>query len=173
MKGFVLITAVCLSFGDAPFNEMNSSTLVQQDTADSQAAGVDQRGDQAMGFSHESTAHHFLLLTDGGMIKIEAKTESDDATRDQIRIHLAHISAMFSTNDFVIPMFIHGRMPPGAPIMKAKHDAITYKFEPTSRGGQVRITTHDPDAIKAVHDFLKFQIEDHRTGDQTGITQTP
>ena len=28
------------------------------------------RGDHAMGFSHEKTTHHFLLLTDGGGIEV-------------------------------------------------------------------------------------------------------
>ena len=76
---------------------------------------------------------------------------------------------MFSANNFDVPMFIHDKVPPGVPTMQAKHDAITYTFQPTDQGGQVRITTHDPDALKAVHDFLIFQIQDHRTGDPTTV----
>lgn len=129
------------------------------------AAGVDSRGDHAMGFSHETTSHHFRLLSHGGIIEVDTKTEHDDATREQIRMHLSHIASLFSSNDFDTPMFIHDRMPPGVPVMKSKHDAITYAFLPTDNGGQVRITTHDPDALKAVHEFLIFQIRDHRTGD--------
>jgi hypothetical protein len=29
----------------------------------------------------------------------------------------------------------------------------------------VRIKTSNPDALKAIHDFLGFQIDDHHTGD--------
>jgi hypothetical protein len=32
--------------------------------------GVNARGDQGMGFSHEKTIHHFHLLADGGSIEI-------------------------------------------------------------------------------------------------------
>jgi hypothetical protein len=32
---------------------------------------------------------------------------------------------------------------------------------------KVTIVTHNPEALKAVHEFLKFQIEDHRTADPT------
>jgi hypothetical protein len=32
----------------------------------------------------------------------------------------------------------------------------------------VRIVTHDSEALKAVHEFLAFQIKDHRTGDPVG-----
>src|SRR5258708_36303948 len=99
------------------------------------------------------------------MIAVEIRGEHDDATRDQIRSHLTHIAAMFGSSQFDLPMFIHDAVPPGVPIMKEKHDSITYTYEPTERGGQVRIKTHDPEALKAVHLFLIFQIQDHRTGD--------
>lgn len=39
----------------------------------------------------------------------------------------------------------------------------------TPRGAMVRIVTHDPDALKAVHEFLEFQIMDHRTGDSATV----
>jgi hypothetical protein len=154
-----------------------SVTIHAQDTTqgppnhgspDQHAAGVDMRGDHAMGFSHENTKHHFEQLSDGGIIEVDAKDESDVATRDQIREHLKHIAGMFNANDFEIPMFIHDRVPPGVPVMKQKRGEITYNYSPTPRGGMVRIVTHDSEALKAVHDFLGFQIEDHRTGDPIG-----
>ena len=132
---------------------------------DEHSSSVDARGDHGMGFSHETTAHHFILLPDGGTICVEIKGEHDDATRDQIRTHLTHIAGLFTSGDFDIPMFIHDRVPPGVPVMKAKRDAITYTYKETEKGGQVRIRTMDAQAIKAVHEFLVFQIQDHRTGD--------
>ena len=137
----------------------------QQSSPPRPSAGVENRGDHAMGFSHETTAHHFILLPDGGMISVEAKCEHDGATRDQVRMHLAHISGLFASGDFDIPMFIHDRVPPGVPVMKARRNAITYAYQETERGGQVRIRTTDADALQAVHEFLAFQIQDHRTGD--------
>jgi len=164
----IFLTSV-LGFGLTAYAQtpMNCPMHDQQGTSEQHAAGVDMRGDHAMGFSHEATAHHFTLLSDGGIIEVDIKADHDAATRNQIRTHLSHIAAMFSANDFDVPMFIHDTVPPGVPTMKVKHDAITYTFQPTDRGGQVRITTHDPEALKAVHDFLNFQIMDHRTGDST------
>ena len=132
---------------------------------DQHAAGVDARGDHAMGFTQEAAAHHFILLPDGGLIEVEIRHEHDDATRDQIRAHMAHISTLFTSGDFDIPMFIHDQVPPGVPVMKSKHEAISYTYRETHCGGEVRIKTSDPDAVKAVHEFLVFQIKDHRTGD--------
>ena len=141
----------------------------QLQKSDDHAAGVDNRGDHAMGFSREATAHHFTLLPDGGTIEVDIKAEQDDATRDQIRMHLTHIAAMFSDNNFDVPMFIHDTVPPGVPVMKEKHAAINYTFLPTDRGGQVRIVTHERNALKAIHEFLAFQIQDHRTDDSPEV----
>jgi hypothetical protein len=51
--------------------------------------------------------------------------------------------------------------------MKEKRAAIRYAYAPTERGGLVTITTKDPAALAAVHEFLRFQISDHGTGDPT------
>ena len=136
-----------------------------QEAADPHAGGVDARGDHAMGFSHDKSAHHFHLLPDGGTIEVGADDASDATTRDEITMHLSHIAKMFTDGDFQVPMFIHDTVPPGVPVMKAKRSAITYAFEPTRNGGQVRIASADPDAVRAIHEFLTFQIDDHRTGD--------
>jgi hypothetical protein len=98
--------------------------------------------------------------------------DHDDVTRDQIRMHLTHIAAMFSANNFEIP-FIHDRVPPGVPVMKERHAAITYAFQPTGRGGKVRVMTQDPKALDAVHASLKYQIQDHRTGDSQDTSHRP
>jgi hypothetical protein len=62
-------------------------------------------------------------------------------------------------------MFIHDTVPPGVPVMKANRSAIVFTFEPTPDGGRVRIASANTNAIKAIHQFLAFQIDDHRTGD--------
>jgi TusA-related sulfurtransferase len=46
--------------------------------------------------------------------------------------------------------------------MAAKRGAIAYTFRELPRGGEVRITTADPEAVRAIHAFLAFQRTDHR-----------
>ena len=53
--------------------------------------------------------------------------------------------------------------------MKSLKSAISYKFEETERGGRVRISTDDPQALTAVQSFLRFQITEHKTGDPLEI----
>jgi hypothetical protein len=126
---------------------------------------VNARGDQGMGFSHEKTTHHFYLLTDGGAIEIQSNEQADITSREAIRQHLAMIAVKFSEGDFAIPMFIHDTSPPGVETMKRLKDKITYQAENTAHGAQLRITTHDTPALAAIHSFLRFQIQEHQTGD--------
>jgi hypothetical protein len=134
------------------------------------AAAVKQRGDQAMGFPQDKTTHHFYLYTNGGAIQVEANSTTDAETTNQVQMHLGHIARMFADGNFEIPMLIHDQVPPGVPVMKKKRTQITYQFEKTNRGGRVRITTTNPEALQAVHEFLRFQIADHKTGDSSQVT---
>jgi hypothetical protein len=136
-----------------------------QEPSDAHASGVDMRGEHAMGFSHETSTHHFRLLPDGGAIEVTANDPNDKVSRDEIRSHLSHIAQMFTNGNFQVPMFIHDTVPRGVPAMKSKGANIAYVFEPIPNGGRVRIKTTDAEALRAVHQFLAFQIGDHRTGD--------
>jgi hypothetical protein len=49
--------------------------------------------------------------------------------------------------------------------MRALKDRIDYVFEAIAGGGRVRISTRDERALAAVHEFLRYQIREHRTGD--------
>jgi hypothetical protein len=132
---------------------------------------VNERGDHTMGFSHDKTAHHFRLKDDGGIIEVTTISSDDAASRDQIRRHLKHIAQMFSEGDFSAPMFIHGQTPPGVETMKRSKAEIKYQYEESDLGAKVRITTANAEAVKAVHEFLRFQIQDHRTGDPIEIVK--
>jgi hypothetical protein len=146
-------------------SEKSKSDQKTDHTHDSHIDGVNRRGDAAMGFSHAKTTHHFLLKSDGGAIQVEANDANDSASRDQIRVHLKHIAKKFSEGDFTAPMLIHAQTPPGARAMQRLKAEIRYEFEELERGGRVRISTNDPEAMKAIHEFLRFQIKDHQTGD--------
>jgi hypothetical protein len=126
---------------------------------------VNKHGDMAMGFSHLQTTHHFVLTPSGGFIEVQTNDPKDTTSRDQIRTHLRHIAKAFKDGDFSSPEMTHSRVPPGVPNMQRLKGDIEYKYAETKTGGKVLISTKDPEALKAIHEFLRFQIEDHRTGD--------
>ena len=122
-----------------------------------------------MGFSHETTTHHFRLYKTGGAIEVSANNPKDSATRDEIRMHLSHIVKRFAAGDFDVPMFIHDTMPPGALVMSKLRDQIRYVYVDTASGAKIQIITASPDALQAIHAFLLFQISDHQTGDAAEV----
>jgi len=142
-----------------------AGALQASDQHSKHIAEMNERGNRVMGFDQEKTTHHFRLLKNGGVIEVGGNDPKDAMSRDQIRRHLEEIARAFSEGRFEAPMDIHHQVPPGVKIMQDLKSAIGYRFEPTEKGGLVRITTTNPMALKAVHDFLRFQIEEHQTGD--------
>jgi hypothetical protein len=146
------------------------SGLVAQDD---HHAGVNERGDHVMGFSHEKTTHHFRIYTDGGAIEVTANAADDRESRNQIRMHLSHIAHMFADGNFKAPMLIHDRVPPGVPVLERLKSEVKYRYEDIDRGGRIRITTASAEALAALHEFLRFQISDHQTGDPGSVAKEP
>ena len=135
-------------------------------------AGMHARGAAVMGFDQHRTAHHFYLFEDGGAIEIAVKDAADTVNRDAIRAHLPHIAMMFGAGNFEAPMLIHDtRTVPGRVELVKLKEQIVYRYTETPKGGRVDITTTDPAALSAVHEFLKYQITEHQTGDAKTVSR--
>jgi len=161
---------VCLGIILTLIGLMSLSSPAQQpktdnDMSQQQMDEMNKRGDQHMGFDHLKTTHHFLLASDGGSIQIEANDVKDTASRDQIRGHLRHIRMMFSEGNFEVPMLIHEKTPPGSEVMQKLKAEISFQFKETERGAVIQMSSSNAEAIQAIHDFLRFQIKEHMTGD--------
>ena len=129
-------------------------------------AALDARGKRFMGFDQQATMHHFLLDRDGGRIEVTVKDAGDTSSVGQIRDHLRHLAQAFAAADFELPMLVHDtKAVPGIDGMKMHHGSLSFRFEEIGRGARVRLTGRSAEAIAAVHDFLRFQIKDHGTGD--------
>ena len=128
-------------------------------------ADLKARGARAMGFDQDKATHRFVLTSTGGMIEVEADKPIDLDVRDAIRAHLSTIAREFAAGSFDAPFATHAEMPPGVEELRRLRSRITYTFERTDRGGRVRIVSANPDAVRAVHTFLRYQIAEHRTGD--------
>jgi hypothetical protein len=126
---------------------------------------LEKRGREAMGFDQDRTTHHFVLRPDGGVISVEVKAPGDEKNRDAIRTHLRRIASEFAAGRFDAPVATHAEEPSGTAVMRALAASIRYSVEDTAGGGVVRIASSNRKAVAAVHDFLRYQIREHRTGD--------
>lgn len=128
-------------------------------------AELKRRGTQAMGFDQDKATHHFRLTVSGGMIEVGVTDPANNASRAQIRSHLHQIADDFKKGVFEKPFATHAEVPPGVAVMRRLKEAISYTFEETPTGALVRIQTVNAEASRAVHDFLRYQINEHATGD--------
>ena len=132
--------------------------------ADSGFAALQQRGETAMGVDQYTSAHVFEPLPNGGRIVLQ-RQETDSLGEATIRTHMRTIATAFASGDFAIPGFVHSMSDvPGTARMKELRSEITYTERDLPRGGEVVISTRNPDAVVAIHDFLAFQRMDHRAG---------
>ena len=138
-------------------------------SSDAHHAIVESHGDHAMGFPHDKTTHHFRLAESGGSIEVTTNDPKDSANIDAIRMHLAHITKAFGEGDYSAPMFVHDTIPPGVTTMKLLKEKIHFEYQVVDSGGRISIAADDPVARAAIHDFLRFQITDHGTGDPLNL----
>ena len=128
-------------------------------------AMVNAHGDHEMGFSHEKTTHHFELNYDGGVIDVRANDLKDIESRDQIRSHFEHIAKMFADGNFNVPMLVHSTKVPGTATMSQLKGQLHWTVSETARGSRLTVVGDTKPAREAVYEFLRFQIQDHQTGD--------
>ena len=165
LLGGTLASPACAAAQSHPHAQHEAAAQHEHAGSAEHFAGLDRRGDEVMGFSHDRTIHHFLVEPEGGTIRVEVKDPGDAESLRQIRTHLAEVVRQFAAGDFSMPQAIHDRVLPGVPEMIQRKEAITWRFEEVENGGRVVIRTSDPAAVAAIHAFLEAQIGDHRTGD--------
>ena len=169
MKHFAAIPFVLLLAMPAITQDMKHDDAMKdcpmRDQHKTHHARVESNGDQAMGFPHDKTTHHFRMAKDGAAIEVTVNEATDKANLEAIRSHLSQVAAMFGNGDFSTPMFVHGGVPPGVTTMKLMKETIRYSYEEMASGGRVRLQSNDAIAIAAIHDFIRFQITEHQTGD--------
>ena len=127
------------------------------------------RGTEAMGFDQEATTHHFRLTPNGGTIEVTVDKGTDSGAVAAVRSHLRSIATEFGSGNFDKPFRTHGDVPPGVEVMRKNRRVIVYTYGDVPLGGAVRIETNDTRTLEAVHEFLRYQITEHRTGDPLDV----
>jgi hypothetical protein len=132
-------------------------------TSDSAFRALQQRGKGTMGVDQDASQHRFQDLPDGGRIELQMR-DADSAGVATIRTHLQETARQFTAGIFSAPDSTHAMTVPGTTVMAAKQGKIHYTYHDLPLGGEVRISTTDPESLAAVREFLAFQRSDHRTG---------
>jgi hypothetical protein len=167
---FVVLFAVaaCTRQGARQADTLAAVNAARGATNDSAFAGVQARGAGVMGVDQYTSAHVFESLADGGRIVLERPNAGDSAGVATIRAHMREIAGAFARGDFTAPGLVHAQQVPGTKVMADRAATLKYEAIDRPRGAEVRITTRDPQALAAVHEFLAFQRADHRAAGHEG-----
>jgi hypothetical protein len=130
---------------------------------DGALAALQARGERATSVNRHTSTHLVDALADGGRIELQRGVD-DPAAVDRIRHHLREIAKAFASGDFSLPALVHMRRIPGMAVMAERRDRIEYVYRDLPRGGELRLVTNDPDAIRAIHEFVTFLREHHQAG---------
>jgi hypothetical protein len=162
----ILIALAALSSASrsAPAQSHDHSARRPLTPGDSAFRALQSRGAQVMGVDQYTSSHQFESLADGGRIEL-VRDVNDTAGVRTIRDHLRTVAHRFAEGDFSASATVHAGTVPGTAVMRTRRRMIRYEFRPLPRGAEVRIRTRDPDALRAIHEFLAFQRADHRTGE--------
>jgi len=129
-------------------------------------AAMQSRGAHVMGVDQYTSAHVFEDLPDGGRVVLERDDSADAAAIATIRGHMREIAASFRAGDFTKPFQVHAQTVPGTAVMRDRRATISYVPIDRPRGGEVRITSRDSAAVRAIHEFLAFQRAQHHAAGQ-------
>ncbi len=160
MRRLRLVISCVLGFPVCVLAQSTGEKPVKPASHDSAYAAMQARGKQAMGVDQYTSVHKFDSYPDGGRIELQ-RDRDDSAGVAAIRAHIAEIASAFKRGDFSTPAFVHMQMVPGTKTMAAKRSLIAYEVHNLPRGAELRITTTDPEALKAIHEFMAFQRSDH------------
>jgi hypothetical protein len=159
MRGTLLLTAALLV---GACDKSPSAATVRRAAAsnDTAFAGVQSRGQVAMGVDQYTSTHIFEPLPDGGRIELQ-RDDQDSLGASQIQHHMRQIAASFAAGNFQLPGLVHARIVPGTEVMAARRSEISYTVEDLPRGAALRLRSATPSVVRAIHDFLQFQRQDH------------
>ncbi len=150
-------------FAIAAATALVAQTPPKPPVRDTTFAAMQERGKLAMGVDQYTSSHTFDALPTGGRIVL-VRDVDDSAGVAQIRTHLRDIAKAFKTGDFTTPAFVHMQDVPGTKVMRERRSVISYEARDVARGGELRISTSDPDALHAIHEFMAFQRGEHHAG---------
>jgi len=150
----ILIVLVIASVGQQPPKPFVDPSLLS-------------RVNKVSGFDSERVVRHFYILKNGGAIEVSAKDPNDEATVKAVQVYLKKESDLWTKGNFENQTAIYGRLPEGTPQLKKMRDEVTFEAVREDNGGVLRMFTVNPQARSAIYDYLRFQIDQLKTGDPT------
>jgi hypothetical protein len=143
---------------------------VAQATSPSESE-LNARFSKILGTDAGKVVQHYYLVKNGGVIEFTAKDPNDSASVNAIRKYLDVQKDLFEKGKNDTDTDVHGKVPDGLLVMKKLRGEITFYTVNSEGGAVLRMFSVNNQARQAIHDFMKFQIAEHKTGDSPTTDQ--
>ena len=125
-------------------------------------------------YDRHRVVHHFYLYPDGGMMTLVVTDPADTETRKAVRTFVQRVSQLMVMGNLALLRDQFGQGVPGLDRIaeaRARKATITVRSSTPDEGSQIIFSTADPVTIQALHEFLRFQIDDLKTGDSPEVRE--
>ncbi len=125
-------------------------------------------------YDRDRVVHHFYLYPDGGMMTLTVTDPSDAETRKAVRAYVQRVSQLMVVGNLTRLREQFGDGVPGLNRIaeaRGRKATITVHSSTPDEGSQIIFSTSDAAALEGLHDFLRFQITDLKTGDPLEVRE--
>ena len=155
-RRFLLTVCLVVGCGVSSQAAWAQTTSHLPEPSDSGYAPMQAGHQRIIGAHRYASMHYFQVLPDGGRILLQGDS-TDSIGTARIRTHMRQVAKAFAAGDFSVPGFVHNGEAPGAAVMAAKRQVITYDVRKLPGGAEVMIFSCDTAAVHAIHTFLLFE----------------
>lgn len=132
---------------------------------------LNSRFSKVLGTDVDKIVQHYYLVKNGGVIEFTAKDPADNATISTVQKYLEAQKGLFEKGKTEADSDLYGKVPDGLLALKKLRNDITFFAVNTDNGAALRMFSVNEQARQAIQDFMKFQINEHKTGDPLQVAQ--
>lgn len=125
-------------------------------------------------YDRHRVVHHFYLYPDGGMMTLAVTDPVDAETRKAVRAYVQRVSQLMVFGNLERMREQFGQGMPGLDRIaeaRGRKATITVRSSTPDEGSHIIFSTADPGALQGLHEFLRFQIDDLKTGDSQEVRE--
>ena len=132
---------------------------------------INGRFSKSLGTDANRIFQHYYLVKNGGVIEFTAKDPADNASIAAVQKYLLAQKDLFEKGKNEGDSEVHGKVADGTLVLKKLRNEITFFTVKNEDGAVLRMFSVNEQARQAIQDFIKFQINEHKTGDPLVVAE--
>jgi hypothetical protein len=121
----------------------------------SRSGSVPSAGSGSTAFHSPEATSEFIVTRSGGVVRMTVNDPQNAEEAGRISMRLRSVAAQFARGDFDLRGGA-GASAPGAAQLRELRGKVTYTAHSIEDGAELIISSQDPKAVTAIHQFLEF-----------------